>query len=160
MITAVVKAYKRSYKTKSKVKPTVTVTKQINLSANSDLEADDIVYILTEAEYKSLNSNDTNKIKELQTELEADKLLIQDLNKTIKEFQDKEKLLTDTLTVNNSLLEDIRRLTSKNNEYIKTISTLKIVNEVLYNRSLIARIRNKAVNIDTEAVNLIETDKE
>ena len=67
MITAVVKAYKRSYKTKSKVKPTVTVTKQINLSANSDLEADDVVYILTEAEYKSLNSNDTNKIKELQT---------------------------------------------------------------------------------------------
>ena len=43
---------------------------------------------------------------------------------------------------------------------MKTISTLKIVNEVLYNRGLIARIRNKAVNIDNEAVNLIETDKE
>lgn len=160
MITAVVKAYKRTYKTKSKVKPTVTVTKQINLSANSDLEADDTVYILTEAEYKSLNSSDTNKIKELQTELEADKLLIQDLNKTIKELQDKEQLLIDTLTVNNSLIKDVESLTEQNNKHIKTISTLKIINSVLYNRGLIARIRNKTVNIDTEAVKLIETDKE
>lgn len=160
MRTAIVKAYKRSYKTKSKVKPTVTVTKQINLSANSDLEGDELVYILTEDEYKSLNNEDTNKIKELQTQIETDKLLIQDLNKTIKELQDKEQLVTDTLTVNNSLLEDVRRLTEENNKQIKTIGALKIVNEVLYNRGLFARIRNKAINIDSEVVKLIETDKE
>lgn len=160
MITAIVKAYKRSYKTKSKVKPTVTVTKQINLSANSDLEGDELVYILTEDEYKSLNNEDTNKIKELQTQIGTDKQLIQDLNKTIKELQDKEQLVTDTLTVNNSLLEDVRRLTEDNNKHIKTISTLKIVNEILYNRGLIARILNKTVNIDSETLKAIETDKE
>lgn len=160
MITAIVKAYKRSYKTKSKVKPTVTVTKQINLPTNSNLKGDELVYILTEDEYKSLNNEDTNKIKELQTQIETDKLLIQDLNKTIKELQDKEQLVTDTLTVNNSLLEDVRRLTEDNNKHIKTISTLKIVNEILYSRGLIARILNKTVNIDSETLKAIETDKE
>ena len=160
MITAIVKAYKRSYKTKSKVKPTVTVTKQINLPTNSNLKGDELVYILTEDEYESLNNEDTKKIKELQTQIETDKQLIQDLNKTIKELQDKEQLVTDTLTVNNSLLEDVRRLTEDNNKHIKTISTLKIVNEILYNRGLIARILNKTVNIDSETLKAIETDKE
>ena len=160
MITAIVKAYKRSYKTKSKVKPTVTVTKQINLPTNSNLKGDELVYILTEDEYESLNNEDTKKIKELQTQIETDKQLIQDLNKTIKELQDKEQLVTDTLTVNNSLLEDVRRLTEDNNKHIKTISTLKIVNEILYNRGLIARILNKTVNIDSETHKAIETDKE
>ena len=160
MERAIVKSYQRKYKTKSKVNETVKQTKQINIPVASDLEGDDVVYILTEDEYNSLSSEDDTVISELQSSLDSQKELVQSLNKEVEEYKEKDKLLIDTLAINTKLISDIEQLNIEIKEYDKDVNELKLVNQLLYNRGLISRIRNKAVNITSENVKYIETVKE
>ena len=160
MERAIVKAYQRKYKTKSKVNETVKQTKQINLPVACCLEGDDVVYILTEDEYNSLSSSDDTVISELQASLDTQKELVQSLNKEIEEYKEKDKLLIDTLAINTKLISDIEELNVEIKEYDKSVNELKLVNQLLYNRGLISRIRNKAVDIGSGDVKYIETVKE
>lgn len=160
MLKAVVKAYDRKYNTKNKVKPSVRQVKQINLPVACCLEGDDVVYILTEDEYNSLSSSDDTVISELQASLDTQKELVQSLNKEIEEYKEKDKLLIDTLAINTKLISDIEELNVEIKEYDKSVNELKLINQLLYNRGLISRIRNKAVDIGSGDVKYIETVKE
>ena len=160
MIKATVKAYQRKYKTKNKVKPTLTVTKQINLSSNCDLEADDVVYVLSEEEYEELNTSDDTVISELQTSLDTQKEFVERLNKEVEEYKEKETIAIDTLAINNKLLSDIEQLHHEIKEYDKQVNELKLVNQLLLNRSLLSRILNKQVILSSDDVKEIETKKE
>lgn len=160
MIQSVVKAYKRTYKTKGRVKPTIKQTKQINLSANCDLEGDDVVYILTEDEYKDLASSDESVISELQSSLDSQKQIVERLNKELEEYKEREKIATDILSLNNKLITDNKELNIELREHDKVINELKLVNQLLINRSLISRILNRDVDILFDDVSSVETHKE
>lgn len=160
MIECIVKAYERKYQTKNKVKPSVRVTKQINLPTNCDLEKDDVVYVLSSNEYEELTTSDDTVITELQSSLDNKESIIQSLNKELKEYKEKDKLLIDTLAINTKLITDIKHLNIEIKEYDKAINELKLINQLLYNRGLFARIVNKAVNIGSDDVKYIETGKE
>lgn len=160
MERAIVKAYKRKYNTKGKVKPSFNVTKQINIPVASDLEGDDVVYILTEDEYNSLSSSDDTVISELQSSLDSQKEIVDRLNKELEEYKEREKVATDILSLNNKLMTDNKELNIELRENDKLINELKLVNQLLLNRSLISRILNKKVNIFFDEVSAIETDKE
>ena len=160
MIQSVVKAYKRTYKTKGRVKPTIKQTKQINLSANCDLEGDDVVYILTEDEYKDLASSDESVISELQSSLDSQKQIVERLNKELEEYKEREKIATDILSLNNKLITDNKELNIELREHDKVINELKLVNQLLINRSLISRILNRDVDILFDDVSNVKTHKE
>ena len=160
MIQSVVKAYKRTYKTKGRVKPTVKQTKQINLSANCDLEGDDVVYILTEDEYKDLTTSDESIISELQSILDSTEDVVERLNKELEEYKEREKIATDILSLNNKLITDNKELNIELREHDKVINELKLVNQLLINRSLISRILNRDVDILFDDVSSVETHKE
>lgn len=160
MIQSVVKAYKRTYKTKGRVKPTIKQTKQINLSANCDLEGDDVVYILTEDEYKDLASSDESVINELQSSLNSTEDVVERLSKELGEYKEREKIATDILSLNNKLITDNEQLNIELREHDKVINELKLVNQLLINRSLIARILNRDVDILFDDVSNIKTHKE
>lgn len=160
MIQSVVKAYKRTYKTKGRVKPTVKQTKQINLSANCDLEGDDVVYILTEDEYKDLATSDESVISELQSSLESKKDVVERLSKELGEYKEREKIATDILSLNNKLITDNEQLNIELRQHDKVINELKLVNQLLINRSLIARILNRDVDILFDDVSTVKTNKE
>ena len=160
MIQSVVKAYKRTYKTKGRVKPTIKQTKQINLSANCDLEGDDVVYILTEDEYKDLTTSDESVISELQSSLDSQKQIVNRLNKELEEYKEREKIATDILSLNNKLITDNKELNIELREHDKVINELKLVNQLLINRSLISRILNRDVDILFDDVSSVETHKE
>ena len=160
MIQSVVKAYKRTYKTKGRVKPTIKQTKQINLSANCDLEGDDVVYILTEDEYKDLASSDKSVINELQSSLDSQKQIVERLSKELGKYKEREKIATDILSLNNKLITDNKELNIELREHDKVINELKLVNQLLINRSLIARILNRDVDILFDDVSNVKTHKE
>lgn len=160
MIQSVVKAYKRTYKTKRRVKPTIKQTKQINLSANCDLEGDDVVYILTEDEYKDLASSDESVINELQSSLDSQKQIVERLSKELGKYKEREKIATDILSLNNKLITDNEQLNIELREHDKVINELKLVNQLLINRSLIARILNRDVDILFDDVSNVKTHKE
>ena len=160
MIQSVVKAYKRTYKTKGRVKPTIKQTKQINLSANCDLEGDDVVYILTEDEYKDLASSDESVISELQSSLDSTEDVVERLNKELEEYKEREKIATDILSLNNKLITDNKELNIELREHDKVINELKLVNQLLINRSLISRILNRDVDILFDDVSNVKTHKE
>ena len=160
MIQSVVKAYKRTYKTKGRVKPTIKQTKQINLSANCDLEGDDVVYILTEDEYKDLASSDESVINELQSSLDSQKQIVERLSKELGKYKEREKIATDILSLNNKLITDNEQLNIELREHDKVINELKLVNQLLINRSLIARILNRDVDILFDDVSNVKTHKE
>lgn len=160
MIQSVVKAYKRTYKTKGRVKPTIKQTKQINLSANCDLEGDDVVYILTEDEYKDLASSDESVINELQSSLDSQKQIVERLSKELGKYKEREKIATDILSLNNKLITDNEQLNIELREHDKVINELKLVNQLLINRSLIARILNRDVDILFDDASNVKTHKE
>lgn len=160
MIECIVKAYKRKYKTKNKVKASVRLTKQINLPINCDLEKDDVVFVLSSEEYEELNSSDDTVIAELQASSDNKERIIQSLNKELEMYKERDKLLIDTLAINTKLINDVERLNTEIKEYDKAINELKLVNHLLYNRGLFARILNKSVNIGSDDVKYIETVKE
>ena len=160
MIQSVVKAYKRTYKTKGRVKPTIKQTKQINLSANCDLEGDDVVYILTEDEYKDLASSDKSVINELQSSLDSQKQIVERLSKELGKYKEREKIATDILSLNNKLITDNKELNIELREHDKVINELKLVNQLLINRSLIARILNRDVDILFDDASNVKTHKE
>lgn len=160
MIQSVVKAYKRTYKTKGRVKPTIKQTKQINLSANCDLEGDDVVYILTEDEYKDLASSDESVINELQSSLDSQKQIVERLSKELGKYKEREKIATDILSLNNKLITDNKELNIELREHDKVINELKLVNQLLINRSLIARILNRDVDILFDDASNVKTHKE
>lgn len=160
MIKTTVKAYERKYKTKNKVNKRVGVTKQINLSANCDLAKDDVVYVLTANEYDALSSEDDTVIKDLQSSLDSKKEIVDRLNKELKEYKERENIATDIISLNNKLITDNKQLNIELRENDKLINELKLVNQLLLNRSLISRILNKRVNISSNDDNLIESDKE
>jgi hypothetical protein len=160
MIKSIVKAYQRKYNTKGKVKPSYSVTKQINIPVDCDLEGDDIVYVLSEAEYKELIATDDSITNKLQESLNSQKEFVERLNKEVEEYKEKETIAIDTLAINNKLLSDIEQLHHEIKEYDKQVNELKLVNQLLLNRSLIARILNKSVNIVSDDIKYVETDKE
>ena len=160
MERAIVKAYQRSYKTKSKVNETVKQTKQINIPVASDLEGDDVVYILTEDEYNSLSSEDDTVISELQSSLDSQKQIVNRLTKELEEYKEREKVATDILSLNNKLITDNKELNIELRENDKLINELKLVNQLLLNRGLISRMLNKKVNLNSNTDNVIETRKE
>lgn len=160
MERAIVKAYQRKYKTKSKVNETVKQTKQINIPVASDLEGDDVVYILTEDEYNSLSSEDDTVISELQSSLDSQKQIVNRLNKELEEYKEREKVATDILSLNNKLITDNKELNIELRENDKLINELKLVNQLLLNRGLISRMLNKKVNLNSNTDNVIETRKE
>ena len=82
------------------------------------------------------------------------------MNKEVEEYKEKDKLLIDTLAINTKLISDIEQLNVEIKEYDKAVNELKLVNQLLYNRGLISRIRNKAVDIGSGDVKYIETVKE
>lgn len=160
MIKTTVKAYERKYKTKNKVNKTVRLTKQINLSANCDLAKDDVVYVLTANEYDTLSSSDDTIIKDLQSSLDSQKEIVNRLNKELEEYKERENIATDIISLNNKLITDNKQLNIELRENDKLINELKLVNQLLLNRSLISRILNKRVNIASNDDKLIETNKE
>lgn len=156
MICANVKSYKRKYTTKGNVKAKYTVTKQINLSANCDLEGGEPVVILTKDEYNSLCSDNSPELEELQKLLNDKKATIKDLDQAVAKYKKKESVAIDTMKVNNDLVKQIQNLNSELKATNQELSDLKLAYGVLFNRGLLARIRNKPVN----NIRLIETGKE
>ena len=160
MIKSTVKAYRRKYKTKNKVKPTYTVTKQINIPVDCDLEGDDIVYVLSENEYKELIATDDSITNKLQESLNSQSEIVERLNKEVEEYKEREKIATDILTLNNKLITDNEQLNIELRESDKVANQLKLINQLLLNRSLLSRILNKQVILSSDDVKEIETKKE
>ena len=160
MIKSTVKAYRRKYTTKNKVKPTYTVTKQINIPVDCDLEGDDVVYVLSENEYKELIATDDSITNKLQESLNSQSEIVERLNKEVEEYKEKETIAIDTLAINNKLLSDIEQLHHEIKVYDKQVNQLKLINQLLLNRSLLSRILNKQVIVSSDDVKEVETKKE
>lgn len=158
MIKSIVKAYRRKYTTKNKVKPTYTVTKQINIPVDCDLEGDDVVYVLSEDEYKELS--DDKLTSTLQEGLDIQSEIVDRLKKQLNEYKEREKIATDILTLNNKLITDNEQLNIELRESDKVANELRLINQLLINRGLLARIVNKQVIITSDDVKEIETKKE
>ena len=158
MIKSIVKAYRRKYTTKNKVKPTYTVTKQINIPVDCDLEGDDVVYVLSEEEYKELS--DDKLTSTLQEGLDIQSEIVDRLKKQLNEYKEREKIATDILTLNNKLITDNEQLNIELRESDKVANELRLINQLLINRGLLARIVNKQVIVSSDDVKEIETKKE